>query len=166
MVVEGGLPILSTPRILPLLPINHNTPRSLDGLYDKERRLHEAKAVWEFGQTLDMTAAPSNPNHIINLALLDSTQVKSSSDKRCNAGFIMRIATLNMRGLGGTVRKRTVKKMVGKEKLDFLCILETNLEFMNHKICSPLWRGSDVDWICKDPNYTLENFSFILIIYV
>ncbi|KAF1894437.1 hypothetical protein Lal_00043722 [Lupinus albus] len=37
--------------------------------------------------------------------------------------------------------------MVRKENLDFLCIQETKLEFIDYHLCSTLWDGSDFDWI-------------------
>ncbi|KAF1869216.1 hypothetical protein Lal_00048498 [Lupinus albus] len=37
--------------------------------------------------------------------------------------------------------------MARKENLDFLCIQETKLEFIDYHLCSTLWYGSDFDWI-------------------
>ncbi|KAF1864498.1 hypothetical protein Lal_00021921 [Lupinus albus] len=60
--------------------------------------------------------------------------------------FPMKLATLNIRGLGRSVKKRVLRSMVRKEKLDFLSIHETKLESIDYNLCSKLWDGSDFDW--------------------
>ncbi|KAF1891499.1 hypothetical protein Lal_00012388 [Lupinus albus] len=57
------------------------------------------------------------------------------------------MATVNVRGLGGAVKKRVIRTMVRKENLDFLCIQETKLELLDYHIRSSLWDGFDFDWI-------------------
>ncbi|KAE9602832.1 putative endonuclease/exonuclease/phosphatase [Lupinus albus] len=48
--------------------------------------------------------------------------------------------------MGGAVKKKAVRKMIRKENLDFLCIQETKLDHIDHKLCSSLWYDCDVDW--------------------
>ncbi|KAF1894928.1 hypothetical protein Lal_00022422 [Lupinus albus] len=57
------------------------------------------------------------------------------------------VATLNVRGLGGAVKKKAVRSLVHKENLDFICIQETKLEHIDCNLCSNLWDGSDFDWV-------------------
>ncbi|KAF1897636.1 hypothetical protein Lal_00032393 [Lupinus albus] len=68
--------------------------------------------------------------------------------------FVVNMATVNVRGLGGSTKKRVVRTMVRMEKLDFLCIHETKLESIDHHLCSTLWDGPDFDWVSNLP---LEN---------
>ncbi|KAF1877958.1 hypothetical protein Lal_00049352 [Lupinus albus] len=58
----------------------------------------------------------------------------------------MKIATLNVRGLGVVVEKRAVRSMVRMEHIDFLYLQETKLESIDSALCSKLWDGSYFDW--------------------
>lgn len=40
----------------------------------------------------------------------------------------MRIASYNIRGLGGRIKRSAIEKLVREEKLDFICIQETKME--------------------------------------
>ncbi|KAF1885508.1 hypothetical protein Lal_00029397 [Lupinus albus] len=59
----------------------------------------------------------------------------------------MKLATLNVRGLRWSLKKRVVRSMVRKKNLDFLCIQETKLKIIDYNLCSNLWDGSDVECI-------------------
>lgn len=50
--------------------------------------------------------------------------------------LVMKIVTFNVRGLGGRVKKRELKKLVKREKLDMLCVQETKLENITQRICN------------------------------
>ncbi|KAF1893310.1 hypothetical protein Lal_00001766 [Lupinus albus] len=58
----------------------------------------------------------------------------------------MKVATLNVRGLGGVVKKKAVRSLVRSKQIDFLCIQETKLENIDSTLCSKLWVDSDFDW--------------------
>lgn len=42
----------------------------------------------------------------------------------------MRIVSFNIRRLGGKIKKRTVKELVFKEKVEFICLQEIKLELL------------------------------------
>lgn len=46
----------------------------------------------------------------------------------------MRITTYHIRGLGGRIKKSAIKGLIAKEKLDLICIQETNLETTNQNL--------------------------------
>lgn len=57
----------------------------------------------------------------------------------------MRIASYNIRGLGGRIKKNAIRSLIKNEKLDFICIQETKMETMNSVLCQSIWGNSDVD---------------------
>lgn len=59
---------------------------------------------------------------------------------------VMKIVSFNVRGLGGRVKKRELKKLVNKEKLDMICIQETQFEYITQRVCNSLWGGDDFEW--------------------
>lgn len=59
----------------------------------------------------------------------------------------MRIVSLNIRGLGGRIKKNSVRELVIKEKVEFLCLQETKLEAVNDRLAYVLWGSSDCQWV-------------------
>jgi hypothetical protein len=58
----------------------------------------------------------------------------------------MRTCSWNVRGLGGRIKKKKVKELILREKVDVLAIQESKLASVDHKLCSRLWGGEDVGW--------------------
>lgn len=58
----------------------------------------------------------------------------------------MKIVSLNVRGLGGRVKRRELRKFVKRENLDLMCIQETKMEVISPEICSSLWDYTDFGW--------------------
>jgi len=58
----------------------------------------------------------------------------------------MIIATFNIRGLGGAIKRRKIKDLVRNNKVDFLAIQETKKEVISQSLCNSLWGGEDCDW--------------------
>ncbi|GKV42785.1 hypothetical protein SLEP1_g50152 [Rubroshorea leprosula] len=54
------------------------------------------------------------------------------------------------KGLGGTLKRKEVKKLVKEERPDFLFLQETKLERMDVGTCSQLWNSDEFDWVAKD----------------
>jgi len=51
----------------------------------------------------------------------------------------MKIISLNVRGLGGTLKRRYLSNLVSKEQADMVCLQETKCtEFNREKVCL-LW---------------------------
>lgn len=51
----------------------------------------------------------------------------------------MKIFSFNVRGLGKRAKRREIKEMMVKHKIDFCCIQETKLEAIDSRICKSLW---------------------------
>lgn len=47
------------------------------------------------------------------------------------------------------VKKKEIRKLISKEKLDFICLQETKLEIVESRLCQYLWGSSDLDWVFK-----------------
>lgn len=50
----------------------------------------------------------------------------------------MRIASYNIRGLGGRIKMKTIRSLIKKEKVEFICIQETKLERFDNFSCQSL----------------------------
>lgn len=60
--------------------------------------------------------------------------------------FIMNILSYNVRGLGGSQKRKELMGIIRKEKIDFICIQETKMEMINSEICRQFWGNEDFDW--------------------
>ena len=58
----------------------------------------------------------------------------------------MKLMTYNVRGLGGRVKRKALKQIVMKEKVEILCVQESKLEVVDQKICKEVWGDSEVEW--------------------
>jgi exonuclease III len=63
----------------------------------------------------------------------------------------MIVCSWNVRGLGGRLKKRKVKELIRKEKVDVLALQESKLGDVNDKLCVHLW-GGDVGWASLPAN--------------
>ncbi|GKV16062.1 hypothetical protein SLEP1_g26767 [Rubroshorea leprosula] len=52
-------------------------------------------------------------------------------------------------GMGGDGKKRQIREIVMKEKVDFIAIQETKLVTVDRKICIIIWGTDDFDWVAK-----------------
>ncbi|MCI51592.1 cytochrome P450, partial [Trifolium medium] len=60
--------------------------------------------------------------------------------------FSMIVASYNIRGLGGRVKRRRIRDLVREHKVDFLALQETKLESVSEKLCHGLWGANDCCW--------------------
>jgi exonuclease III len=58
----------------------------------------------------------------------------------------MIVTSLNIRGLGGRVKRRRIRDLVREHHVDFLAIQETKLEIITDKIYYSLWGSMECDW--------------------
>jgi exonuclease III len=58
----------------------------------------------------------------------------------------MIVASFNVRGLGGSIKKRKVRELIFKNQIDFMAIQETKLENINDSLCYSLLGSQDVLW--------------------
>jgi hypothetical protein len=56
--------------------------------------------------------------------------------------WLMRIISRNIRGLGGLVKRKEVRKMVGEKNPSIVCLQETKLPLCDVFLCSSLWGNS------------------------
>lgn len=61
----------------------------------------------------------------------------------------MILLSMNVRGLGGGVKKRGIRSIVRKEGLKFLAIQESKLEIVEPRICRAIWGKGDLEWFFK-----------------
>jgi hypothetical protein len=59
----------------------------------------------------------------------------------------MIISSINIRGLGGAVKRNTIKELIRKEKIQFLAVQETKMETISDSFCYGLWGGEDCQWV-------------------
>ncbi|GKV48455.1 hypothetical protein SLEP1_g55268 [Rubroshorea leprosula] len=50
---------------------------------------------------------------------------------------------------GGAKKKRQIREIVMKEKVDFIAMQETKLVTVDRKICRIIWGTDDLDWVAK-----------------
>ncbi|KAK2449253.1 DNA-(apurinic or apyrimidinic site) endonuclease [Trifolium repens] len=58
----------------------------------------------------------------------------------------MIVLSLNIRGLGGRVKRRRVRELIREHKVDFIAIQETKMESISENFCYSLWGSSDCNW--------------------
>lgn len=59
----------------------------------------------------------------------------------------MRIASFNIRGLKGRKKKSAVRDLVVKERVDFLCLQETKVNYVDERLACILWGSKDCGWV-------------------
>jgi exonuclease III len=58
----------------------------------------------------------------------------------------MIIASFNVRGLGGRIKKSRVCDLIFKNHIDFLAVQETKMESVTDKLCHSIWGSEDCSW--------------------
>jgi len=61
----------------------------------------------------------------------------------------MKIISLNVRGLGGDVKWKYMKELIGKEKPGLVSVQETKLINVSASKCFGLWGSKDVSWVYR-----------------
>lgn len=59
----------------------------------------------------------------------------------------MKILSYNIRGLGGILKKKEIREVIEKERVDFVCIQETKKDAIDRKLVESIWRYGEVDWV-------------------
>lgn len=58
----------------------------------------------------------------------------------------MRILSYNVRGLGGRVKRKVIKKLIQKEEVDVVCIQESKLSKLDLRMGGEMWGDKEVEW--------------------
>lgn len=59
----------------------------------------------------------------------------------------MIIGSMNIRGLGGRIKKKKIRTLISHNKLQFVAIQETKLESLEDGLCESLWGGDSCEWV-------------------
>lgn len=59
----------------------------------------------------------------------------------------MILGSMNIKGLGGRVKKKKIKALVNSNKLEFIAIQETKMEITDSNLCEYLWGSSSCGWV-------------------
>ncbi|KAL8554575.1 hypothetical protein ACS0TY_002678 [Phlomoides rotata] len=62
----------------------------------------------------------------------------------------MKILSFNVRGLGKKAKRREIREMIAKHRIEFCCLQEIKLETMEDGICKAVWGGQNFDWAYKE----------------
>jgi exonuclease III len=63
----------------------------------------------------------------------------------------MKIFSLNMRGWGGSAKRRRLSQFIQKEKFDVCFLQETKKASIEKHLITNLWGHDDIQWVAKDP---------------
>ncbi|GKV39565.1 hypothetical protein SLEP1_g47323 [Rubroshorea leprosula] len=59
------------------------------------------------------------------------------------------VLSFNVKGLGSTLKRKEVEKLVRLEKPDFLFVQETKLEEIDEGLCKMVWYSTGFEWVVK-----------------
>lgn len=59
----------------------------------------------------------------------------------------MIVLSFNVRGLGGSLKRKKIKELVRSHRVDFLVVQETKMEVISESLCVSLWGYRDCDWV-------------------
>jgi len=57
----------------------------------------------------------------------------------------MKIISLNVRGLGGSNKRRYLKELIFKEQVGMVCIQETKCSKFGEENCFNMWGSNEID---------------------
>lgn len=52
------------------------------------------------------------------------------------------------------MKRSAVRELIGNEKVEFLCLQEIKLDYMDKKLASKLWGNTDCSWVFSGANGT------------
>lgn len=62
----------------------------------------------------------------------------------------MKIFSFNVRELGSSVKKKEVKELIQKHKIEFCCLQETKLESISDLDCKLTWGNKNCGWVFRE----------------
>ena len=60
---------------------------------------------------------------------------------------MMKVVSLNIRGIGGGIKRKYIKDLISKEQADMLCLQETKCDKFSKELIFHLWGSNDIGWI-------------------
>jgi len=61
--------------------------------------------------------------------------------------LMMKIISLNIRALGGSVKRRYLRELICLEQVGMVCLQETKFSEVGEGNCFLLWGSNDIDWV-------------------
>ncbi|GAB4860838.1 hypothetical protein Ancab_040053 [Ancistrocladus abbreviatus] len=61
----------------------------------------------------------------------------------------MKLLSLNCRGLGCAFKRKEIRKLVRKERVEAIFLQETKLDKVDRSICRNIWGDDNFDWAAK-----------------
>jgi len=59
----------------------------------------------------------------------------------------MKLISMNIRGLGGRIKRKYVSDLIKKQQVGFICLQETKCEHISKERCYQIWGSNEIDWI-------------------
>jgi len=59
----------------------------------------------------------------------------------------MKIIRMNIKGVGGNLKKKCLEELIKKKQEDVVCLQETKFKEMGKKCIFKMWRTNEIDWI-------------------
>ncbi|KAL5131043.1 hypothetical protein HKD37_12G034013 [Glycine soja] len=109
-----------------------------------------------FGPSLGTLRKASQNILITGAVVLDklfctkwSSNLADAFSKRCST-YVLKsgvvAVTLEVKGLGRGIKWASIRRLVGKHKIDLLCLQETKRDSLDKALCQTLWGQSDFEW--------------------
>ncbi|GKV26308.1 hypothetical protein SLEP1_g35639 [Rubroshorea leprosula] len=108
----------------------------------REMDLYEVRRMMRVGKRLGIQFDENDEE--IQFRLLEA-EFRERAGRSDGLGII----SFNVRGLGGTVKRKEVGKLVREERPEFLFLQETKLEKIDVGICKLLWYSDEFEWVAK-----------------
>jgi len=59
----------------------------------------------------------------------------------------MKLISMNIKGLGGRIKRKYISDLIRKEQVGFICLQETKCEHISKEKCYQIWGSNEIDWI-------------------
>ena len=59
----------------------------------------------------------------------------------------MKLISMNIRGLGGMIKRKYISKLIKEQQVGFICLQETKCEHFSKEKCYQMWGSNEIDWI-------------------
>lgn len=65
---------------------------------------------------------------------------------KCASIDFMKLSSFNVCGLGGSIKRRALSKLIRKERPDCILIQETKMQVVDQRFIARIWSHSPADW--------------------
>ena len=107
---------------------------------------NEATRIWNNGKEMRFSLAGQKKDVISSFQSIENRDNGKVSGGR-TARLIMKIISLNVRGLGGSIKRNYVRDLIRKEHVEIVCLQETKCFEFSKESVFLLWGSNDIDWV-------------------